>query len=371
MDTLRFAAAECRKLTGEMIPMEASASAASKIGFTLRVPVGVVAAITPFNFPLNLVAHKVAPAIAAGCSIVVKPAPATPLSALAFAELLDSAGVPAGFVNVVTGGGATGAALCEHPAVACVSFTGSTTIGWSIRTTAPRKKVLLELGSAAPLIIDADGDAEKAAVKASVAGFSHAGQSCISTQQVYVHTDVADRFIATFVNRVENLIVGDPRSEATDVSQLINTGERDRVCSWIDDAIAAGATVLAGHSIQGDGVLAPTILTDVTPDMHVVSREVFGPVVSITVVNSLDDAITAANSSDFGLQVGVFTRDVSTAMRAARALDYGGVMINDVPTFRADQQPYGGVRESGNTREGPAYATAEFTNLRMVAIELD
>jgi acyl-CoA reductase-like NAD-dependent aldehyde dehydrogenase len=369
VSTFTFAATEARRLAGEMVPLDAADVGEGKIGFTLALPVGVVGAISPFNFPLNLVAHKVAPAIAAGCPVVLKPASQTPLSAISLAELLlGECGLPAGHLNVVTGGGRTvGNALVEHPGVALITFTGSPEVGWGIRARAPHKKVGLELGNNAPVIIEPDGDVTTAATKISVAGFSHAGQSCISTQRVYLHERIADAFLDVLVPRVEALVVGDPLDDDTDVSALISTGERERVESWIDEAVAAGAKVLCGGT-ERHGVLAPTVLTNVQPDMKVCSQEVFGPVVAVQTYSDVDEAFRLANDTRYGLQAAIFTRDLPLALRAARELDFGGVLVNEVPTWRADQMPYGGVRDSGNTREGPHYAVHEMTERRLIVL---
>jgi len=371
ISTFTFAAVAARTLAGDVVPMDASAAGEGKLAFTLRVPIGVVGAISPFNFPLNLVAHKLAPAIAAGCPVVLKPASQTPLSAITLARmLLEECGLPAGHLNVVTGGGGTvGNAIVDHPDIALITFTGSPEVGWGIRARAPRKKVGLELGNNAPLIIEPSADVQTAAKKVSVAGFSHAGQSCISTQRIYVHESVRDRFLDTLVPLVEGLVVGDPLDESTDVSALISSGERDRVQSWVDEAVAAGAEILAGGKVREDGVLAPTVIGGVTPDMKVCANEVFGPVVGIATYTDLDDALRLANDSRYGLQAAIFTADLSDALKAARVLDYGGVLVNEVPTFRADQQPYGGNRDSGNTREGPRWAVREMTEERLVVIQ--
>ena len=368
--TFQFAAAEARTLSGEMVALDAIPSGEGKLGFTLRMPIGVVGAIAPFNFPLNLVVHKVAPAIAAGCPVVLKPASQTPFSSIALAEMLiDECGLPAEYLQIVTGGGSTvGNAMVDHPGIALITFTGSPPVGWGIRARAPRKRVGLELGNNAPVIIEPDGDWKVAAEKIKTAGFSHAGQSCISTQRIFVHQSIAAGFTDLLAEKVATIVVGDPLDEATDVSALISRGERDRVKSWIDDAVAGGARVVAGGDIGDDGVLRPTVLADVTPDMKVCSGEVFGPVVAIASYDELDDAISMANDSEYGLQAAIFTSDIGKGLRAVRALDYGGVLVNEVPTWRADQQPYGGLRDSGNTREGPAYSVREMTEIRMVII---
>ena len=368
--TFQFAAAEARKLGGEMIPLDAIPAGEGKLGFTLRVPIGVVGAIAPFNFPLNLVVHKVGPAIAAGCPVVLKPASQTPFSSIALAQMLiEECGLPAEYLHVVTGSGATvGNAIVDHPDIALITFTGSPEVGWSIRARAPRKRVGLELGNNAPCIIEADGDWSTAAAKIKMAGFSHAGQSCISTQRVLVHRSIADEFIAALVQHVNTLVVGDPLDEATDVSALISRGERDRVAGWVEEARAAGATIATGGSLNDDGVLRPTVITNATPDLKVCAQEVFGPVVTVTAYDTLDEAIALANDTKFGLQAAIFTSDISKALKAVRTLDFGGVLVNEVPTWRADQQPYGGLRDSGNTREGPAFSVKEMTEIRMVVL---
>jgi acyl-CoA reductase-like NAD-dependent aldehyde dehydrogenase len=370
ISTFTFSAVAARTLAGDVVPMDASAAGAGKLAFTLRVPIGIVGGISPFNFPLNLVAHKVAPAIAAGCPMVLKPASQTPMSAIALARLiLDECGLPPEHLHVVTGGGGTvGNALVDDEHIAMITFTGSPEVGWGIKSRAPRKKVGLELGNNAPLLIEPSGDVESAAQKVSVAGFSHAGQSCISTQRIYVHESVHDRFLDALVPLVEGLVVGDPLDEKTDVSALISTSERDRVASWVEEAESAGAAVVAGGKVREDGVLVPTVLDNVTPDMKVCSQEVFGPVVGVASYRDLDEALSLANDTRYGLQAAIFTADLSDALRAAQTLDYGGVLVNEVPTFRADQQPYGGVRDSGNTREGPSYTVREMTEERLVII---
>ena len=370
VDTFRFSAAEARTLAGEVVPVDASAPGEGKLAFTLRVPIGVVGAISPFNFPLNLVAHKVAPAIAAGCPVVLKPASQTPLSALALAALLlDECGLPAGALSVVTGPGrAVGDALVEHGGIAMITFTGSPPVGWAIRAKAPRKKVGLELGNNSPVIIEADGDWQGAAAKLRVAGFSHAGQSCISSQRIYVQRAVHDDFVAALVDEVSTLVVGAPLAEETEVSALISPGDTERVKAWIDEAVAGGAKVAVGGEVGDDGVLRPTVLTGVTPEMKVCADEVFGPVVAVAAYDDLDEAIALANDTRYGLQAAIFSARLGAALDAARRLDYGGVLVNEVPTWRADQQPYGGVRDSGNTREGPHYAVREMTEPRLIVL---
>ena len=302
--------------------------------------------------------------------MVLKPASQTPVSAIRLVELLlDECGLPPDHVNVVCGGGGTvGNTIVDHPDIAMITFTGSPEVGWGIKAQAPRKKVGLELGNNAPVIIEPSGDWESAAAKIAVAGFSHAGQSCISTQRVYVHESIVDAFTGALVDNVKNLVVGDPLDEATDVSALISKQERDRVCSWIDEATSEGADIALGGTLDDDGVLVPTVLTNVRQEMKVSSHEVFGPLVGIASYRDFDDALRRANDTRYGLQAAVYTTDLADAMKAARTLDFGGVLVNKVPTFHADQQPYGGVRDSGNTREGPQYAVEEMTEARLVIL---
>jgi len=370
ISTFRFAAAACRTVAGEVLPLDAAQAGEGRLGFTLRVPVGVVGAITPFNFPLNLVAHKLAPAIAAGCPVVLKPAHQTPLTGIKLAELLlDRCGLPAGWLHVITGEGReVGAALVAHDEVAMITFTGSPEVGWSIRSQAARKKVSLELGNNAPVLIQPDGAWEVAAQRIAVAATAHAGQSCISVQRVLVHRDIAEPFLAALTAAVEALVVGDPLDDATQVSALIDEDNRDRVVDWIEEAVAAGASVVTGGAVGNDGVLGPTVLTDVAPDMRICSTEVFGPVMGVQVYDDVEEAFALANDTRYGLQAGIFTADLGVAKRAIEVLDFGGVIVNDVPTWRADQMPYGGLRDSGNTREGPVYAMHEMTEVRTAVI---
>lgn len=371
VETLTFSAVEARKLGGAVVPMGASAAGAGKLGVTLRVPYGVVGAISPFNFPLNLVAHKLGPAIAAGNAVVLKPAGQTPISALKLAAILVEAGLPEGWLSVVPGPGSeVGNAIVEHELTAALSFTGSAAVGWGIRGRVPHKKVNLELGSNAPLIVHADGDWEMAADKAKLHAFSHAGQSCISIQRVLVHEQVADAFVERLVAGTEALRVGDPLDPETDIGPLISPGDRDRVKDWVDEAVARGAELLSGGELVDAGrCLAPTLLGSPPHEAKVWCEEVFGPVATIERYREFGEALRIANDSRFGLQAGVFTRDTGRALEAARALEFGGVLVNEVPTFRADQQPYGGVKDSGNTREGPAYAVLELTEERFITLQ--
>jgi acyl-CoA reductase-like NAD-dependent aldehyde dehydrogenase len=368
--TFTMAAVEARKLAGNVVPMDASPAGTGKLALTLRVPIGVVGAISPFNFPFNLVAHKVAPALAAGCAVVLKPASQTPLSALLLAELEEEAGLPAGWLNVVCGTASEiGDVLVEDERVALITFTGSAGVGWKLRERAPRKHVNLELGNATPVIVAADADLDDAAGRLAANAFAFAGQSCISVQRIYVERSAYQGFLDRFLPLVEGLVVGDPAEDATDVGPLISAGERDRVVSWIEEAETRGARILAGGDLDGE-LLRPTVLTDVPADVKVACEEVFGPLCTVTAYDTLDEAIALANGTRYGLQAGIFTRDVKGALWAAQRLEFGGVTVNEAPTFRADQMPYGGVKDSGNTREGPAYAVREMTEERLVVLQL-
>ena len=367
IDTVRFSAAVARTMHGELVPMNASAAGHGTWGLVRRRPVGVLAAITPFNFPLNLVCHKVAPAIAAGCPVVLKPASATPFSSLLLADLLTEAGLPPGWLNVVTAPGSVADHLVTHPDVAMITFTGSAAVGWQIRERAPKKRVSLELGNNAPLIVHRDGDWQRAVDGVKTAGFAHAGQSCISTQRIYVHETIAEPFIERLVANVGALKLGDPSDESTDVSTLIDQGETDRVQSWIGEAADEGADVLIGGGRLGR-LLEPTVLSGILPGMKVSDREVFGPVVGVATYSDLDAALRLADDSVYGLQAAIFTADIDTAFYAADRLHYGGVLINEMPTWRADQMPYGGDRDSGNTREGPAWAARSMTEEQLIVI---
>ncbi len=370
VSTFTMSAVEARKLAGDVVPMDASPAGTGKLAFTLRVPIGIVGAISPFNFPFNLVAHKVAPALAAGCAVVLKPASQTPLSALLLAELAAEAGIPAGWLNVVCGtAGEIGDVLVEDERVKLITFTGSSSVGWKLRERAARKRVNLELGNATPVIVESDADLDDAATRLAANAFSFAGQSCISVQRIYVQRDAYDAFLERFLPLVEALEVGDPASDDTDVGPLIAESERDRVLEWIEEAKASGATILTGGTLDGE-LVRPTVIADAPPEAKVACEEVFGPVCTVTAYDTIEEAIAHANGTRYGLQAGIFTGDVRTALRAARELEFGGVTVNEAPTFRADQQPYGGVKDSGNTREGPAYAVREMTDERVVVLQL-
>ena len=365
MSTYTFAAVEARKLVGEMIPMDAAQAGEGKLAFTLRRPIGVVGAISPFNFPCNLVAHKIAPALAAGCPVVLKPASATPLSALLLAELEHEAGLPEGWLTVLVGPASEiGDVLVEDERVRMITFTGSSEVGWKLQERAPRKRVKLELGNSTPVIVAADADVETAATKLAGNAFSFAGQSCISVQRIYVERPVYDAFVAAFVPKVEALKVGDPGDDETDVGPVIDADARERILAWIAEA---DGDVLTGG--EQDDLIRPTVIANVSDHAKVSCQEVFGPVVVVNPIGSVDEGIERANGTRYGLQAGVFTASIDTALRAAERLDFGGVIVNEAPTFRSDQMPYGGVKDSGNTREGPAYAVREMTEEHLVVVQ--
>jgi acyl-CoA reductase-like NAD-dependent aldehyde dehydrogenase len=369
VQTIIFSAHEARGLGGELIGMDAHPAGVNHTGMVVRRPIGVVGAISPFNFPLNLVAHKVGPAFAAGCACVLKPATATPLSALLLAQAFADAGQPAGWLNVIVGKSSEiGDVLIDDARVKLITFTGSSDVGWKLRARAARKKVNLELGNSTPLIVMADADIEKAATAVAANGYAFAGQSCISIQRVYVEDSAYDRFVEALQPKVQALVTGDPLDSSTQVGPVIDEENRGRILAWVKEAVDGGAKLLAGGETDEHGLIRPTLLGDVDLDMQVACREVFGPVVTLARVSDIREAVEKANGTDYGLQAGVFTQDISRAMWAAQALDFGGVTVNEAPTWRADHMPYGGVKESGNTREGPKYAVEEMTEPRLVVI---
>lgn len=368
-ETLRFSAAEARTSTGDLIPMEATPGGMGKLGMAIRLPIGVIAAITPFNFPLNTVAHKLGPAVAAGCPVVLKPAPQTPLTALRLVALLVEAGMPADWITVLTDTGKeAGAPLVEHPVPAMVTFTGSPDVGWGIAAAASRKKVALELGSNAPVIVEPDAPLATCAARIAKAAYSTAGQSCISVQRVLVHRRVHAELRDLLAAAADLLVAGDPTDDGTDLGPLIGQPATDRVLSWIDEARLGGARIVAGGELA-DGCVRPTVVDEPAPGSKLRTREVFGPVLALIPYDDFSEAVAIANETPYGLQAGLFTGDLDTALRAVRELEFGGVIVNDVPTYRADQQPYGGIGDSGNTREGPAAAVAAMTEVRFVSFQ--
>jgi acyl-CoA reductase-like NAD-dependent aldehyde dehydrogenase len=367
MSTYTFAAVEARKLAGDVVPMDAAQAGEGKLALTLRRPIGIVGAISPFNFPLNLVAHKIAPALAAGCAVVLKPASQTPLSALLLAELEDEAGLPPGWLNVLVGPAAEiGDVLVEDERVKLITFTGSSGVGWKLKERAPKKRVNLELGNATPVVVAGDADVSVAATKVAQNAFSFAGQSCISVQRVYVDRRIYDDFVEKLIPLVEALKVGDPADEETDVGPVIDQDARDRILDWIH---RSSGEVLTGGDLEGE-LIGPTVIANPGREDEVSCEEVFGPVCTVTAVDSLDEALELANGTRYGLQAGIFTASLNNALRAARELEFGGVTVNEAPTFRSDQMPYGGVKDSGNTKEGPHYAVREMTEERLVVVEL-
>jgi acyl-CoA reductase-like NAD-dependent aldehyde dehydrogenase len=367
--TFKAAATEARMHTGEVVPLDSYTAARGKIAFSIRVPIGVVGAISPFNFPLNLVAHKVAPALAAGCSVVLKPAEKTPLSALLLAELIDEAGWPPGWLNVVCGDPSRiGDVLIHDDRVKLITFTGSSPVGWGIASRAPNKRVTLELGNSSPVIVTSDGNLEHAAQAIALSAYSFAGQSCVSAQRVYVERPIFSAFTELFLQAVDTLRVGDPQDEYVDVGPVIDATSRNRLLNWIHTAVTDGAELLAGGTANGN-VVAPTVLTNAPEHASVIREEAFGPVCSLQSIDSLEQALRFANATPFGLQAGIFTSRVDTALTALQRLDVGCVTVNEAPSFRADNMPYGGTKHSGNTREGPRYAIREMTESRLLVLD--
>ena len=367
-ETFKFAAEEAKRGHGEILPLDASRFGENRLGYFVREPIGVIGAITPFNFPLNLAAHKVAPAIAAGNTVVLKPASSTPVSAILLAEILDEAGLPPGVFNVTIGSGATvGDTIVMHPGCRKITFTGSVAVGEQIIRKAGIKKVTLELGNNSATIIEADADLAKAAARCVVSAFANAGQVCISLQRIYVNRRVFEKFTEIFLDKVRALKVGDPLDRDCDVGPMIDAKERERIDAWVKEAVAQGATVAAGGRAEGS-VYLPTVLTGVTEDMKVMCMETFAPVASIVPYDDFAEALAKVNNSDFGLQAGIYTSDINKALTAVEELNVGGVMINDTPTFRVDQMPYGGNKLSGLGREGVRFAMEEMTNIKVVVI---
>jgi glyceraldehyde-3-phosphate dehydrogenase (NADP+) len=368
-NTLRLSAIEAVKLAGEEVAFSA-AGKKNKQGFYRRVPCGVVVAITPFNFPLNLVAHKLGPAIAAGCSAVLKPASATPLSGIKLAQTLYDAGLPKEALQVVIGPGSTvGAALTSSPIPRMVTFTGSKAVGEEITRNAGIKKIALELGSNSAVVILADADLERAAKRIRIGGYALAGQVCISTQRVYVEEQVYKKFLKLLVSEVSTLKTGNPLDEATELGPMIEEKEVDRVLSWIDEAKQSGAEVALEGRREGS-LLGPWILTGVPEDAKLIKMEAFAPLVVVNPIRDLEDAVEKVNATDYGLQASVFTSDLKKAFHACDGIDAGGVLINEVPTFRVDLMPYGGMKGSGLGREGPAYAVREMTEEKLYLFDL-
>ncbi|GAB1530594.1 MULTISPECIES: aldehyde dehydrogenase family protein [Brevibacillus] len=370
INTLRLSAEEAKRIHGEMIPLQATEGSENRLGFTIRVPKGVIGAITPFNYPLLLSTHKIAPALAAGNTLVVKPATVTPIATFLLVEILEEAGMPKGYVNIVTGAGSqVGEWLLDEERIAMYTFTGSGEVGRRIKERSGMRPVALELGNNSPNIVHLDADLELAARQTASRSFHNAGQACIAVQRIYVHESVMQAFSDLYISHVHQLKVGNPEDPETDVGPMISEKEASRTEEWVQEAISQGARSLLPVKREG-ALFYPAVLVDTRPEMKVVCREVFAPVVTIIPYSDLEDAFTQANDSEYGLQAGIFTRDLNVAMKAARVLEYGGVVINDVSTYRNDVMPYGGIKNSGLGKEGPRYAVEEMTEERMVVINL-
>lgn len=365
--TFKVAAEETRRIYGEIIPLDWLPGTEGRTALIRREPRGPVSGITPFNFPLNLVAHKVAPSMAAGNPIIIKPSNQTPVSAYKLAEIVLQAGWPAGGIAVVPCAVQDVAPLVEDDRIKYLTFTGSPQVGWSLKAKAGMKPVTLELGGNAGTIIHKDADIEYAAGQVTWGGFSYAGQSCISVQRVYIHSAIYDAFVEALLPKVSALRSGDPLDETTDIGPMINAGQTARIGNWLEEAVNAGAQVLTGGTREGN-VWKPTVLASVKEEMRVSCQEVFGPVISLYQYDDVQQAIAAVNSSDYGLQAGLFTNDWSLIEDAYRQISVGGLMVNDVSTFRVDHMPYGGVRQSGMGREGIKYAIEEMTEMKLLMI---
>jgi acyl-CoA reductase-like NAD-dependent aldehyde dehydrogenase len=366
--TFQAASAEAGRLGGEIVPMDLAPHGRGRLAILRRVPLGPIAAISPFNFPLNLSAHKLAPALAAGNTVVLKPATKTPLSALFLAAALEEAGLPPGAVSVLPMPRALGDRLVTDDRFRLLTFTGSSAVGWAMKARAGRKKVTLELGGNAGVIVEPGADLEFCASRIVAGGFAFAGQSCISVQRVFLHDTIYDRFAAMIVERVQALVVGDPLDPRTDVGPMIDTGEVDRIEAWVREAVAQGARVLTGGQRLSASIYAPTVLDGINEAASVCAQEVFAPLIGLYRYHDLREAITAVNRSRYGLQAGIFTQNLDDALLAFDGLDVGGVIVNDVPTWRIDHMPYGGVKDSGIGREGPRYAIEEMTEPRLMVI---
>ncbi|WP_077324185.1 aldehyde dehydrogenase family protein [Virgibacillus siamensis] len=369
VQTYRFSAEEAKRNYGERIPMDAAEGGENRFGYTKRTPLGVVTAITPFNFPFNLVAHKVGPAIAAGNSIVLKPAEQTPLSSLFLAEVFKEAGLPAGVLNIITGkGDVLSEALTTHPYVKKVTFTGSVEVGHVIQQQAGFRKLTLELGSNSPFIIDEGVNIDEVIERSVQGAFSYNGQVCISIQRIYVHQSLYDEFLERFVTRTKQLVIGSPFDEKTNITAVISKKSLERLQNWLDEAVQEGAEVECGGGVKGN-VMMPTVLTNVNRDSKVFRNEIFGPMVCIFPFDTLEEAIDDANDSRYGLNSGVMTPSLERAFYAAERLETGGVIVNDIPTYRIDNMPYGGWKDSGVGREGVKYAMREMMEQKFISIK--
>jgi len=367
--TFLAAASEVDRRTGDLLPLDLNAASEGRLGLVRRFPLGPVLGISPFNFPMNLPAHKVAPAIAVGAPIVVKPAPQTPLSMLELRRIAVESGWPAEAIPVLCVDNAAAEALVLDPRLPVVSFTGSVDVGWRIRSLVPRKKVALELGGNAAVIVHEDADLADAVSRSVAGAFGYAGQVCISLQRALVHRPVYDRYREALVAKAQALVSGDPSSETTDVGPMISEAAALRAEAWVREAVAGGARLLCGGGRRGP-FLEPTVLEGTKREMKVECLEVFAPVVTLAPYDSFEEALARAGDSRYGLQAGLFTRDLGRVMKAWESLEVGGVIVNDVPTWRVDRMPYGGVRDSGVGREGPSYAMDEYTEPRLLVLRV-
>ena len=365
--TFRLGAEEAERMVGEVIPLDLNVASTGRVGITRRFPVGPVAGISPFNFPLNLAAHKVAPAIAAGCSIVLKPPSKDPLTMLTVAEIIDAAGVPEGAVSILPMSRELGDRMVADERFKLLTFTGSPSVGWRMKERAGKKKVVLELGGNAGVIVDKSADLDWAVKRILMGAFAYAGQVCISVQRMYLHDDIREAFMAKFLDAVRALRQGDPTDAATDIGPMVDEAQASRTQRWVDEAVALGATVLAGGKANGT-FFPPTVLENVPLSAQVCSNEAFAPVVVVFGFSDFADAIRQVNDSFFGLQTGVFTNDLANAWRGFGELEVGGVIVNDVPTYRIDHMPYGGVKDSGLGREGLRWAIEDMTEIRIMVL---
>ncbi len=367
--TITLAAEEARRVDGMVLPLDIVANARDRMGLVRRFPLGPIGAITPFNFPLNLVAHKLGPAIAAGNSVVLKPSSNAPRTALKLAGIMEASGLPKGAINVVTCPGGEADQLVTDERIKLITFTGSPSVGWGLKSRAGKKRVVLELGGNAGVIVDDDADLEPALGKIVPAAFGNAGQSCISVQRIYVHSSIAEEFTRMFLHRAGKLPVGDPEKEDTVVGPMIDEAAARRAEDWIHEAVEGGAKVLCGGKRTG-AILQPTVLTSVNPGMKVCSQEVFAPVVTLEQFTDFGDAVRRINGSSFGLQAGIFSNNMKHVFAAYQDLEVGGVIVNETPTYRMDNMPYGGVKDSGFGREGLRYAIEEMTELKLLGLNL-
>jgi acyl-CoA reductase-like NAD-dependent aldehyde dehydrogenase len=365
--TFRLGAEEAERMYGEVIPLDIMPSSRDRLGIVRRFPVGPVAGISPFNFPLNLAAHKVAPALAAGCSIVLKPPSKDPLTMLTVAEIIDEVGVPAGAVSVLPMTREQGDVMVADDRFKLLTFTGSPSVGWRMKSRAGKKKVVLELGGNAGVIVDRSADLEWAVKRILVGAFTYSGQVCISVQRVFVHQDVWDEFMALFVDRASKLRLGDPMDPETDLGPMVDEAAAQRTQRWVEEAVAMGGKVILGGTADG-AFFPPTVLTDTPFGAQVCSNEAFAPLVVAFPFAEFSEAVSEVNDSFFGLQTGVFTNDLEHSWYAFAELEVGGVIINDIPTYRVDHMPYGGVKDSGLGREGLRWAIEDMTELRIMVV---